>query len=71
MVAIAVCALALAGRFQVSSAASQTHSGLNLDGVLRSLDRDAKNFRSLSADVERTKVTVVVNDKSTETGSIL
>lgn len=71
LVAIAVCALALAGRFQVSSAASQTHSGLNLDGVLRSLDRDAKNFRSLSADVERTKVTVVVNDKSTETGSIL
>lgn len=71
MVAIAVCALAFAGRFQVSSAASQTHSGLNLDGVLRSLDRDAKNFRSLSADVERTKVTVVVNDKSTETGSIL
>ena len=30
-----------------------------------------ENFHSLSADVERTKVTVVVNDRSTETGTIL
>jgi outer membrane lipoprotein-sorting protein len=42
-----------------------------VDGVLRQLDRSAKDFHSLSADVERTKVTVVVNDKSTEDGSIL
>jgi outer membrane lipoprotein-sorting protein len=34
------------------------------------MDSSAKGFRSLSADVERTKVTVVVNDKSTETGTI-
>lgn len=59
------------GWLQASFAAGQVHSTLNLDGVFRLLDREAKNFRSLSADVERTKVTVVVNDKSTETGSIL
>ena len=35
------------------------------------MDSQAKNFHSLSADVERTKVTVVVNDRSTETGSML
>ena len=32
-----------------------------LDGVLRQLDREAGDFRSLTADLERTKVTVVVN----------
>jgi outer membrane lipoprotein-sorting protein len=42
-----------------------------LDSVLRQLDMQSKTFRSLSADVERTKVTVVVNDHSTETGSLL
>jgi outer membrane lipoprotein-sorting protein len=44
---------------------------ISLEAVLRELDSSAKNFHSLSADMERTKVTVVVNDKSTETGSIL
>ncbi|MFY9802583.1 MAG: outer membrane lipoprotein carrier protein LolA [Candidatus Acidiferrales bacterium] len=66
----AVCALILGLWLPGWSAASQGHSSLTLDGVLHQLDREAKNFRSLSADVERTKVTVVVNDKSTETGSI-
>jgi outer membrane lipoprotein-sorting protein len=42
-----------------------------LEGALRQLDESAKGFHSLSADVERTKVTVVVNDKSTSTGTIL
>ena len=42
----------------------------SLDSVLRQLDSAAKDFHSLSADVERTKVTVVVNDRSTETGTI-
>lgn len=45
--------------------------GLTLDSILKQLDRSAKNFRSLSADVERTKVTVVVNDRSTEAGTLL
>ena len=52
-------------------AAGQNHSPATLEGTLRELDRSAKGFHSLSADVERTKVTVVVNDRSTETGTIL
>jgi outer membrane lipoprotein-sorting protein len=52
-------------------AAGQNHGPATLDGTLRQLDRSAKGFHSLSADVERTKVTVVVNDRSTEAGTIL
>ena len=55
----------------VSVAALQAHSGLSLEGALNQLDAQARGFHSLSADVERTKVTVVVNDKSTETGTLL
>ncbi|MGB0034679.1 MAG: outer membrane lipoprotein-sorting protein [Candidatus Acidiferrales bacterium] len=53
------------------AAAGQNHAPWTLESVLRQLDAEAKDFHSLSADVERTKVTVVVNDRSTETGSIL
>jgi outer membrane lipoprotein-sorting protein len=38
--------------------------------VLHELDREAKQFRNLTAVVERTKVTVVVNDRSTITGKM-
>ena len=41
-----------------------------LEGVLKQLDMQAADFHSLTADLERTKVTVVVNDKSTESGKI-
>jgi outer membrane lipoprotein-sorting protein len=41
-----------------------------VDAVEQQMDEAARNFRSLSADVERTKVTVVVNDRSTESGTI-
>jgi outer membrane lipoprotein-sorting protein len=41
-----------------------------LESVLHELDRGAKQFRTLTANVERTKVTVVVNDRSTETGKM-
>ena len=34
------------------------------------MDDESRDFHSLLADVERTKVTVVVNDRSTETGTI-
>jgi len=44
---------------------------MSLEGALDQLDTQAHGFHSLAADVERTKVTVVVNDRSTETGSIL
>jgi outer membrane lipoprotein-sorting protein len=41
-----------------------------LNDILRQVDRGAKEFQSLTADVERTKVTVVVDDHSTESGQI-
>jgi outer membrane lipoprotein-sorting protein len=42
----------------------------NVEDVLKQLDREAREFQSLTADVERTKVTVVVNDHSTESGQM-
>jgi outer membrane lipoprotein-sorting protein len=53
------------------AAGGQAHGTIGLEEVLRHLDAASKGFHGLSADVERTKVTVVVNDKSTETGTIL
>ena len=48
----------------------QAHTPWSLESILKQLDHEAKDFHSLTADVERTKVTVVVNDRSTELGSI-
>lgn len=50
---------------------AQGRGGQTLDGVFRQMDAQAKDFHSVSAEIERTKVTVVVNDKSTESGNIL
>jgi outer membrane lipoprotein-sorting protein len=50
---------------------AQNHGPLTLEGVLAQLDSQVGRFQGLSADVERTKVTVVVNDRSTSTGTIL
>jgi outer membrane lipoprotein-sorting protein len=63
-VAVALCAYA-------PLAAAQGRGAVTLESVLAQMDSQAKNFHSLSADVERTKVTVVVNDRSTETGTML
>lgn len=52
-----------------SRTSGQAHTW-TLDAVLDQLDREAKGFHSLTAEVERTKVTVVVNDRSTEAGTI-
>jgi outer membrane lipoprotein-sorting protein len=52
-------------------ASAQGRGAVTLESVLGQMDSQAKNFHSLSADVERTKVTVVVNDRSTETGTML
>jgi outer membrane lipoprotein-sorting protein len=49
----------------------QQHAGLTLDQVLRQLDDQARSFHGMTADVERTKVTVVVNDHSTECGQMI
>jgi outer membrane lipoprotein-sorting protein len=51
-------------------AVAQSRSSWTLEDVLRQLDHEARSFRSLTAHVERTKVTVVVNDRSTESGQI-
>jgi outer membrane lipoprotein-sorting protein len=66
----ALCALCAAIASPGYLTAGQGHT-VTLDNVLRGLDRSAKDFHSLSATVERTTVTVVVNDHSTETGSLL
>ena len=55
----------------VFGATGQGRSVASVESVLRQLDNEAKDFHSLAAEVERTKVTVVVNDKSTESGTIL
>ena len=52
------------------SAAPQGRESISLERVLNELDAQAHEFHSLTANVERTKVTVVVNDKSTESGTI-
>src|ERR1035441_5387780 len=46
-------------------------SNWTLENVGDHRDAQAAVFHSLTADLERTKVTVVVNDKSTESGQIL
>ena len=43
---------------------------LTLEEVLKQMDREQSQFQSLTASIERTKVTVVVNDRSTEVGQI-
>ncbi len=67
---IALCALILLAPAGLFVAQGQTRGLGTLEGVFRQMDSEAKDFHSLSADIERTKVTVVVNDHSTETGSI-
>ena len=63
----ALCLVSVVG----FAAGSQNRGPWTLESVLRQLDLQDKTFRSLSAEVERTKVTVVVNDHSTETGTLL
>jgi outer membrane lipoprotein-sorting protein len=67
---VAVCGLLGALCLPFGAASAQGHP-LTLDAILKQLDANAGDFRSLSADVQRTKVTVVVNDHSTESGSLL
>lgn len=50
--------------------AGQGKNAWTLEAVLKQLDRESKSFRSLTANIERTKVTVVVNDRSVEAGQM-
>jgi outer membrane lipoprotein-sorting protein len=47
---------------------AQSQGSLTLDQVLSKMDGVAKTFRSVTADLERTKVTVIVNDKDVSSG---
>jgi outer membrane lipoprotein-sorting protein len=56
----------------VAAAAGNAQTGprWTTEGVLGMMDKSAKDFRSLTADIENIKYTAVVNDTSTETGQI-
>jgi outer membrane lipoprotein-sorting protein len=64
---IAPAAMALS----TASLSAAPQAALTLDNIMKQMDAQAADFRSLTADMERTKVTIVVNDKSTESGRIL
>ncbi len=67
--AFVIAAVLFLGGPLLLAAGSEDHPPA-LDSILRQMDDAATKFHSLSADMERTKVTVVVNDRSTETGTI-
>jgi outer membrane lipoprotein-sorting protein len=71
-IVIGVLCVAVAGVLLpfASGAAASAQGNWTVDSVLKQLDTQAAVFQSLTADLERTKVTVVVNDKSTESGKI-
>jgi outer membrane lipoprotein-sorting protein len=56
--------------FAVVAGAAQTAAKWTTDGVLEMMDKSAKDFRTLTADIENVKYTAVVQDTSTETGQI-
>jgi outer membrane lipoprotein-sorting protein len=66
LLAAILTVISLAGAPQIAA----QKSSRTLEDLLKQLDSESKSFHSLSANVERTKVTVVVNDRSTETGQI-
>jgi outer membrane lipoprotein-sorting protein len=66
-----VCATVGTALFAATASIASQSTSLTLDSVLKQMDTQAADFHSLTADLERTKVTVVVNDKSTESGRIL
>ncbi|HEY2647494.1 MAG TPA: outer membrane lipoprotein carrier protein LolA, partial [Candidatus Acidoferrales bacterium] len=68
-----ICAILCASALlhsPATRAAASAQTSWTLDNVLKQMDTQALDFHSLTADMERTKVTVVVNDKSTESGKI-
>jgi outer membrane lipoprotein-sorting protein len=54
----------------MGASAAQTTAKWTTESVLEMMDKSAKDFRSLTADIENVKYTAVVQDKSTETGQI-
>ncbi len=68
MLPVLVMVVCFLGAIAIFAAPGQGH--WTLESALKQLDSEARSFHSLTADMERTKVTVVVNDKSTESGKI-
>ena len=64
-----ILALVAAG-IVISKSTAQTATKWTIDSVLDMMDKSAKDFRSLTADLENIKYTAVVKDTSTETGQI-
>jgi outer membrane lipoprotein-sorting protein len=56
--------------FAMVADAAQTAAKWTTEGVLEMMDKSAKDFRTLTADIENVKYTAVVKDTSTETGQI-
>jgi outer membrane lipoprotein-sorting protein len=50
--------------------AAQTSQRWTAEGILAMMDKSARDFHSLTADIQRVKYTAVVNDTSTETGQM-
>jgi len=70
-IVVLLCAVMTASSlFSTIRASTSPQTTWTLENVLKQLDTQGANFQSLTADLERTKVTVVVNDKSTESGQI-
>lgn len=63
----AIAAVSLFSNIQASTPQQSTWT---LENALKQLDTQAASFQSLTADLERTKVTVVVDDKSIQSGQI-
>jgi outer membrane lipoprotein-sorting protein len=64
-------ALLAAGVWSLEGAGKERQSGkVTLDTVMAMMDKSAKDFHSLTADIEHVKYTAVVKDTSTETGQI-
>jgi outer membrane lipoprotein-sorting protein len=57
-----------AGLFPTSAA--QRSANWTIEGVLGMMDKSARDFHTLTADIEHIKYTAVVKDTSTETGHI-
>jgi outer membrane lipoprotein-sorting protein len=71
-VQMAVLGLGLAFLFAGALPGQSGQEGAHwtLEGVLAMMDKSAADFRSLTANLEHTKYTAVVQDTSTETGQI-
>ncbi len=70
-ICVLLCAVAAAASlFSTIRASTSPQTNWTLDNILKQMDAQAASFHSLTADLERTKVTVVVNDKSIESGQI-